>query len=110
MHLNVAPVVFVLYIYRTKLIVRVGFELGTPTPEVQRLIHCSTVNMVWMRKDTSMCFAVLQFACVHLLCKIQMTKRSIKDLIIFIKAFLCLDTVFLSKYMQYNTKYIKYVR
>ena len=32
---------FVLYIYRTKLIVRVGFELGTPTPEVQRLNDCS---------------------------------------------------------------------
>ena len=66
--------------------------------------------MVWMRKDTSMCFAVLQFACVHLLYKIQMTKRSRKDLIIFIEAFLCLDTVFLSKYMQYNTKYMKYIR
>ena len=39
-----------------------------------------------------------------------MIKRSIKHLIIFIEAFLCLDTVFLSKYMRYNTKYIKYVR
>jgi len=39
-----------------------------------------------------------------------MTKRSIKDLMIFIEAFLCLDTVFLSKYMQYNTKYMKYIR
>jgi len=34
---------FVLYIiiYRTKLIVRVGFKLGTPTPEFQRLNDCS---------------------------------------------------------------------
>ena len=39
-----------------------------------------------------------------------MTKRSRKDLIIFIEAFVCLDTVFLSKYMRNNTKYIKYIR
>jgi len=32
---------FYIYIYRTKLIVRLGFELGTPTPEVQRLNHWS---------------------------------------------------------------------
>jgi len=92
-------------------VVRLGIEPGSYRSQVQRLNHWSGFQY---RNDSLkiliICFAVLQFACVHLLYKIQMTIRSRKDLIIFIEAFLCLDTVFLSKYMRHNTKYIKYIR
>ena len=84
--------IFVLYIYRTKLIVRVEFELGTPTPEVQRLNDCSGDHYGNASLKIRVCVLLyyslrVWIIIIHLLYKIQMTKRNIKDLMIFIEAF-----------------------
>ena len=82
--------IFVLYIYRTKLIVRVEFELGTP--EVQRLNDCSGDHYGNASLKIRVCVLLyyslrVWIIIIHLLYKIQMTKRNIKDLMIFIEAF-----------------------
>ena len=96
MFTNELYIVFTLYIalgyYIPKHIGRLGFVPGSYRCQVQRLTHCSIsargyecVKILLSLRSPTVC--VFWIIIIHLLYKIQMIKRSSKDIMIFIEAF-----------------------